>query len=304
MEDITLSEAARRLGVSSTDIEDLQAFLADREAEADRDPDTEPTLETLKHEDRGLANDLAARVSEAGAMLMIDLETGGRQYYEQVYEGRPVWPGNVSGITIGVGYDLAFYSEATFRRDWALLGQTVLDHVVNEGCIGARPPHKTPDQVKALRRRVRDIQIRWDDAIAVYKAVMLPSWALKTHNALPNCNLLNGDCFGALVALTLNRGEDKYARPGDRYREMREIKAAMQVKNFAAIPRLIRSMIRIWVDTDIEQQMRRARNAEARLFEIGLAARATRCACPIFTGKAGNRRSIGPISRQWEKAKG
>jgi len=90
VEDITLSEAARRLGVSSTDIEDLQAFLADREAEADRDPDTEPTLETLKHEDRGLANDLAARVSEAGAMLMIDLETGGRQYYEQVYEGRPV----------------------------------------------------------------------------------------------------------------------------------------------------------------------------------------------------------------------
>jgi hypothetical protein len=287
MDDISIADAARILRVSAAEIVELEAFLAEREAEADRIPSVEPEIEALSDVERELANALGARVSEAGARLMINLETGGRTYYERVYQGRPVWPGRVSGITLGVGYDLGYYSESAFRKDWALLGTEILNRFAVEGCIGACPPKKTPDQMRAMCKRVRDIQIAWNDAIKVYKVTMLPNWAFKTNAALPNCDLLNGDCFGALVALTLNRGEDKYARDGDRFKEMRAIKAAMSDRAFGEIPKLLEKMTRIWEGTDIERQMKRARGEEKRLFEIGLAAMARTpiavAAAPVVT---------------------
>jgi hypothetical protein len=110
----------------------------------------------------------------------------------------------------------------------------------------------------------------------VFKAKTLPKFALMTQNALPNTELLNGDCFGVLVSLTFNRGAS-YSKahnpatdPLDRYREMRAIKSDMAARNFADIPNQIRAMIRIWVNTDIEAGMRRRRDDEADLFVAGL----------------------------------
>jgi hypothetical protein len=247
MDELSTDQAARLLGLSVAEIESLQAAQADREAEEVIESlEAAPAAEAAEADNEARGRELAAKVSAGGVKLMVDLETGGKAYYEQVYGGRPVWPKAQSGITIGVGYDLGYNTEATFRRDWQVLGTAVLDRFVNAGCIGAHPPRKSAAAMRAIRAKVRDIVISWDTANDVFKATSLPKFALICHRALPNCDLLHGDCFGALVALTFNRGPS-YPRKGDRYREMRAIKAAMQSREFPRIPGLFRTMIRIWV---------------------------------------------------------
>jgi hypothetical protein len=131
--------------------------------------------------------------------------------------------------------------------------------------------------MQALVASVSDVTVSWDVSLAVYKARTLPTFAWLTFNALPNCDALNGDCFGVLVSLTFNRGAS-YSKAQnaakdalDRYREMRAIKAAMIAKRFADIPAQIKAMTRIWVGTPVETGMRRRRADEAALFLDGLA---------------------------------
>ncbi len=39
----------------------------------------------------------------------------------------PIWPGGESGITIGIGYDLAHVNHKQFRQDWSHLPKKDLD---------------------------------------------------------------------------------------------------------------------------------------------------------------------------------
>jgi len=52
-----------------------------------------------------------------GVAFIAKEETGGLQYYEMVTRW-PHYPGESSGITIGVGYDLLFPTEADFNEVW------------------------------------------------------------------------------------------------------------------------------------------------------------------------------------------
>src|SRR5262245_10068558 len=49
--------------------------------------------------------DLRNRISDRAYKLIIDLETGGRAYYESPrgINKRPVWPAGQSGVTVGCG---------------------------------------------------------------------------------------------------------------------------------------------------------------------------------------------------------
>jgi hypothetical protein len=221
----------------------------------------------------------AARVSDRAFKLIVDYETGGKAYYERVIKSRPIWPKGSSGITIGFGYDLGYVGLDEFRRDWAaMIAQlTAGQKQAMEACVGHHSGGLDSAQtMQQLLASVTDVVASWSDSEVVFKAKTLPKFALMTQNALPNTELLNGDCFGVLVSLTFNRGAS-YSKahnpatdPLDRYREMRAIKSDMAARNFADIPNQIRAMIRIWVNTDIEAGMRRRRNDEADLFIAGL----------------------------------
>jgi len=54
--------------------------------------------------------------------------------------------------------------------------------------------------MQQLLGKVKDIVFSWDASQIVFKAKTLPKFALLTDQALPNCRLLNGDCFGVLVS--------------------------------------------------------------------------------------------------------
>lgn len=221
----------------------------------------------------------AARVSDRAFKLIVDYETGGKAFYEQVIKSRPIWPREASGITIGFGYDLGYVSLDEYRRDWAdvIATLTATQKSAMEACIGFHSGKDSAATMQGLLAAVRDIVFNWDASQVVFKAKTLPKFALLTEQALPNCNLLNGDCFGVLVSLTFNRGASysKPQKPGDikdRYREMRAIRADMVAKNFADIPKQMKDMIRIWVGTAVETGLRRRRIDEANLFSSGLAA--------------------------------
>lgn len=104
-------------------------------------------------------------------------------------------------------------------------------------------------------------------AISVHANRVIPRWVALVEKSLPNIGDIGPDCLGALVSLTYNRGAS-FSKPGDRYREMRDIKDHMTAREFAQIPDDIRSMKRLWPDVP---GLQNRREREAQLFENGLA---------------------------------
>lgn len=261
------------LGLAQSEIRARQTAMADREAAM---AGAELPSMAATFGARGSSPvDLAQRVSQQAYRLIVQHETGGRAYYEKVYKKRPVWPLEKSGITIGCGYDLGYVSAAEFERDWSAL--PAADRSALAATVGHHGGNSSAQALKALLVQVKQIIIEWELAEAVFKAATLPKFAVSTNRALPNCDLLPGDCFGALVSLTFNRGAsysrapDPQKDPNDRYREMRAIGVAMKARDFAAVPAQIRAMKRIWLGTAVEAEMSRRRDDEAKLFEAGLA---------------------------------
>lgn len=204
------------------------------------------------------------RSSKAAFDLIVGFEVTSRAAYERQYR-RPEWPGEQSGPTVGIGYDLGQTDAATIKADWAgRVPQAMLDAMV--GCSG-RTGAAGKTKTIAVKRL---IDIPWETALAVHEECIIPRWEAKVSAALPNTDLLPPDCFGALLSLTFNRGPS-FSTAGDRYREMRAIKAHMAAKRFDRIPAEIRAMKRLWPGT---LGLLKRRDAEAALFEKWLKAAA------------------------------
>lgn len=211
------------------------------------------------------------RLSTDAADLIVQYESGGRAYYDNVIKARPIWPGFASGLTIGFGWDLGHNDEAALRRAWTSpLGRAEVDRLAVAVGLAATEPGREGKvaRLKQLVRDLADIRIPWEMAEQVFEAETVPVWCARVQAALPNADTLPDDCFGALVSLAFNRGAS-FAKTGDRYREMRAIRAHMQARAFDRIPAEIRAMKRLWPN---HQGLQQRREDEAMLFEQGLAA--------------------------------
>lgn len=203
------------------------------------------------------------RISQKAFDLIVRFETGGREYYEKFLK-RPSWPGGASGVTIGFGYDLGY--EKTLDRDWGpFLNPDQLNRLAR--CFG-----KTGSVARQAISGVRDIEIPWDEAAAVFNENTLPQEIRKTLTTFPNASeRLPADAFGALVSLVFNRGTDL---SGDRRREMKAIKIILadnSIPNDALgrkIAAQFRSMKRLWPDVkSSDNDLNDRREAEAQLIE-------------------------------------
>ena len=207
-------------------------------------------------------------LTPAALALIVTFETGGREYYEQVYKSRPCWPGGKSGVTIGCGYDLAF--EEHFSQDWqAHLSLESFTRLAR--CVG-----KAGSQAQQALSGVRDIMIPWVTALAVFTERNLPREIRVTLGTFPGCDELPGNAFGALVSLVFNRGTSLDA--SDRRREMLQIrKLIIQAKltgstkapaTLGALAGQFRLMKRLWQDDHrSDGDLVDRREAEARLIE-------------------------------------
>ena len=206
-----------------------------------------------------------AKLSERGYWQLVDHQSGGRDHYERVTRAAPVWPGGLAGVTIGFGYDLGWADRAMFHADWgAILTTAQLARL--EAALGARGA-----VAGDLAEGLGDIRISFDQAKRVFDARMLPGIVAATWAALPTDALeaLGADGVSALISLTFSRGPT-WARPGDRYREMRAIRAALAEGRLADVPYQIRAMKRL--DQGAAQPgLARRRDDEAKLLRDALA---------------------------------
>ena len=248
----------------------IAEMLADREAEMnnriqDRSFESVPEEPALPFE---LIGNDPGQISNSAYNLIVAYETGGQKYYENVYKSAPCWPGYSSGITIGFGFDLGYYSEDKFFKMWdSHLSDSQLNRL--KECIGFKTtePGRSSKVEKARRwiRTLSDIKIPWSVGETVYTSHTVPDQMKKTLSYLPEAAQLPSDCFGALVSLVFNRGAS-FNRQGSRYREMRAIKELLQKNELDRIPAQFRSMKRLWTSSGL----RKRRDEEAELFEQGL----------------------------------
>jgi hypothetical protein len=198
-------------------------------------------------------------ISEKARDLIVEQEVSSKATYLKKYQ-RPEWPGGGSGVTVAIGYDLGMASRDKIERDWKDLVTPEMLSVM-KSCAGVSGAN-----ARSLCAKVRgSILIPWDDAIKVFDTVDMPAWEKTVIKAIPKAKDLNPGQLGVLVSLAYNRGAS-FNKEGDRYREMRNIKAAVQKNELSKVPAQIRSMKRLW-DKQKLPGLHVRREAEAKLWE-------------------------------------
>jgi GH24 family phage-related lysozyme (muramidase) len=202
-------------------------------------------------------------ISPRALDMITRLEISSSSVYTARYS-RPIWPKGMSGVTIGIGYDLRFANKTLLTRDWGSLVNShdlsLLDQVLG---LQAEEAQKSLDSVQS-------VVISWDSAQKQFLDFIHYPTA-QAEDIFPNSNKLSDDSFGALVSLVYNRGP-AIPRNSDSRKEMfeiHELMAAGDESDFRAIPDKIRAMKRLWTTPDSRGLVIR-RELEAQLFELGL----------------------------------
>jgi hypothetical protein len=197
---------------------------------------------------------MTMNLSKRGIEAIIRWETGGESYYD----AQPEWPGESSGVTIGIGWDLGMTPATETTRAWGPhLSASKLAALI--GVSG-----RCGEAAQTVLPYVRHLSIPWTAAMAVFEEVTLPTWYLRTLRIYPQAQALHGDSAAALVSLVFNRGA---SLTGERRREMANIQALLKTGNLKEIPNQFREMTRLWPNS---KGLRRRRGEEADLFQSGL----------------------------------
>lgn len=201
-------------------------------------------------------------LSPQGLKLLLDYEVGGGEDYFRKFLSRPTWPGEQSGVTIGVGFDLGYNTEQQFAEAWGpVLADTSVELL--RGALGIRG--EAARLWLHSREAVRSIEITWRQALDVFERITVPRFYLQTMRIYPQIETLPEPARDALVSLVFNRGA---SLSGDRRSEMVSIQNALKFGRFREVPDLIRAMKRLWPNTT---GLQKRRDAEASLFESSLA---------------------------------
>jgi GH24 family phage-related lysozyme (muramidase) len=190
-----------------------------------------------------------------GRALLHEFEVGGGRGYYERFLARPTWPGFASGVTIGIGYDLGYNSQAVIRQDWRKFAAR--DRLVMAaGLTGA--------SAKSRIAELRDLVIQWGLAEEVFEEVTVAKFFAMCQRKFPGFDELHPNAQAALLSLVFNRGD---SMAGPRREEMREIQKLVPRRDYVGIALELRKMKRIWRGTNIEAGMVRRREAEACLLE-------------------------------------
>jgi hypothetical protein len=185
-----------------------------------------------------------------GLRFIIEQETGG----EDEYNKHPEWPGEASGITIGIGYDLGYNEPNTVSREWSQhVDRIDLARLVAVSGLKGEAAH-------AKLPLIKDMTIQWSAALDVFKEVTVPKFYAQMLRIYPQAETLKPEQTAALLSLVFNRGA---SLSGERRAEMAGIKEALAKNELGRVPDLFRDMKRLWPDT---RGLRLRRDREADLF--------------------------------------
>lgn len=204
-----------------------------------------------------------------GVAMIAREETGGLAYYHAVCR-YPHYPGYSSGITIGVGYDLRFASEQSFRDLWqSYLSVAAINELARH--IGRRGTKS-----RAAELRNKGIEVPFKAAWPVFIEQLMPQYFSLTESLYPQLSRLSKSCRAVLVSILFNRGASLC---GDRRKEMRVIRdklarayssgtdQAEQRQLLMSIEDDIVSMQRLW---GTDSGLYRRRQVEANMWRRGM----------------------------------
>ncbi len=204
--------------------------------------------------------EVALLISDEARDAVVGFEVSSRKEYERKYI-HPEAPAGDSGITVGIGYDLGYNSEADVRSHWnGLLANDQIERMVK--ACGLKGP-----KARACLSDFSDITVPWDVAMDVYRRSTMPRFGRKVLNTFPNAIETKGHAFGALFSLVYNRGE---SLQGDSRREMAAIRDLMEQRAFSKVPEQVIAMKRVWEGRAGFRGVLLRRDAEAILFKRGL----------------------------------
>lgn len=194
--------------------------------------------------------------------MIVGFEVTSRAVYERKY-ATPIWPGGESGVTIGVGYDLAHHDADDLALDWPTLAPAARA-LLATGC------GKSGRAAEAVIPSLASVTVPWDAAYQCFRDRSLPKYERQTADAFGGCLELPPLCFGSLVSLVYNRGASfgTQGKPSwDSRKEMRAIRDLIAAGKLVVVPAQFRSMARLWPGM---RGLRDRREAEAVMWERGL----------------------------------
>ncbi len=204
-------------------------------------------------------------ISDRAIDLIIKEETGGKGEYKS----HPEWP-KQGGVTIGIGYDLAHYTKAELYEDWGgKIPESDLEKLSAAIGLDGEP-------ARLMTKELKGINIPWETALEVFHDRTIPRFTKRTLLAYPEAARMGPDALGALVSMTFNRGDAFYGKTPKKnwqFSHKRQIRDAVWNWEFNKVPDLIRKSKEVWdnSDEDVQENMHRRRDREAKFIEEGLA---------------------------------
>ncbi len=187
--------------------------------------------------------------------FIVHEEVGGRKYYDR-HVAIPHFPGEASGVTIGVGYDLRFQEPADFEADWA--------GILTPQAMDSLRPHLGKKGSAAAVAALADLRIPFPAAWQVFIKHALPRAVTQTESCFGKLAPLPPLCRGALASLVYNRGTKL---SGDSRREMKAIHDHIAAGRLDQVAAEFTAMKRLWPGSE---GLRKRRDKEAEMWAKGM----------------------------------
>jgi hypothetical protein len=259
-------EVSQSLNITSTKLIDhlheIQRFLGFKGKDVDGDFGIGTLSRLEKIFDTTVPNLPAGTtmiISKKGLEKIVEWEVSGKAAYNAKYKN-PIWPEGASGVTIGIGYDLGYYSAKKVAEDFKDLPQKDLDKLVGVvGLTGIKAKN-------ALTPAIKAIIVPWDVAYKVYCSNSVPEYAKKAKGIYPEVSLLPPEAQAAILSLVYNRGTS-FTKPSVESRvEMKNLVQLIKDKNLKGMAAEFRKMKRLWPNANQRGLVIR-RDAEALMIE-------------------------------------
>jgi hypothetical protein len=179
-------------------------------------------------------------ISQRAFDKIVFFEITSEALYKKRYQ-KPHWPGEQSGITLGIGFDLGYHSYDEFYKAWG-------SHLSIEDIASLREVIglKGVAAQQALAS-VLHINIPLSIAKKVFEDFSLDKAAKELLLYSPQVKELFPDAQGGLLSLVFNRGRGTKDKPGStRRKEMKIIQGLIPKKDYAGIAAQITAMKRLW----------------------------------------------------------
>jgi GH24 family phage-related lysozyme (muramidase) len=181
-------------------------------------------------------------ITQVGFDQIVYFEIGGESYYNKRLQV-PTWPGWSSGVTVGIGYDLGYNTDAQIREDWT---GVIPDWMVDK-FVTVNQYKGSSAKAPAYQLRKEGVKVTLEQAKEVYVKSTLPRFAKITRNAYPGIEKLPPDAQAAILSLVFNRGASMSNT--DKRSEMRALRPAVARADLQTMAQLVLRMQRHWSRT-------------------------------------------------------